>query len=83
MNYSYLPTEKYTSTPPDGFCQVLRDRWWQVHPEKGLAIYRGPDRRFFSPQCNQNRALVEKMPAELEVRFLEFVWLPHDCQDYV
>ncbi|MCP3962412.1 MAG: hypothetical protein GY719_31610 [bacterium] len=78
--YRYLDVEKHTSTPPDGFADILRDRWWQVHPEKGLVIYTTGGA--FSPLCNTNRSVVERMPAGREVRHLDFVWLPHDCKDY-
>lgn len=80
VKYRYLDLEKHTSIPPDGFVWVLRDRWWQVHPERGLAIYVANGA--FSPQCNTHRGIVERQPANLEVRHIPFVWLPHNCHDY-
>lgn len=41
---------------PDDGQTVVRSRWWIEHPEKGLVVWRG-----FSPQCNSNKILVERL----------------------
>jgi hypothetical protein len=46
---TYIPFAA-AMTPRDG--QVYCDRWWIVHPEKGLTVWRG-----IAPQCNRNKAL--------------------------
>jgi ligand-binding SRPBCC domain-containing protein len=55
------------SGPMDG-ATVLTDRWWVVHPEKGLPIFKGT-----SPQCNSNERItrmIAKSYPWAEVRFL-------------
>lgn len=64
--------------PRDG--EVLTDRWWVVHPEKGLAFYRPhPKRRFRAPQCNSDRRMPEHLVAEMypghEVRYVEAAYV--------
>lgn len=84
MKVDYLDIEKHTGLPPEGFVQILRERYWVVHPEEGLKICRGPEGGWYSPQCNANESLVERFCGDDHVvQFHAFVWLPHDCQDYV
>lgn len=42
----YMPLDEATTPKQGRTCHV--DRWWIVHPEKGLTFYKS--RR--SPQCN-------------------------------
>lgn len=67
---TYIPIIEATR-PTTGEC--LTDRWWIVHPEKGLAIWKG-----FSPQCNRDRAigdsLIKHYPGH-EVRHFAVVYL--------
>ena len=85
LRYRYLPCSKTMFTPrEDGFYELLTDRWWVVHPGKGLTFYIGPRGKNFSPQCNRSRALVENLcPDDHEIWFIPEAWLPHDCHDYV
>lgn len=53
----YVSIEEATK-PRDG--EVLCNRWWVVHPEKGLAFFRmNPRARHRAAQCNHDRAIVE------------------------
>lgn len=50
--------------PRDG--EVLTDRWWVVHPYRGLAFYRpDPKRRFRAPQCNHSEAIIDSFCADM------------------
>lgn len=85
-DYVYLPLgdlHKHT-----GICAHITNRWWQVHPEKGLLFFpfnkRHPDLRNSSPQCNSNKTIVDRLcNAFAEVRFVESVLQPIDPKDYV
>ena len=48
---------------------VMRNRWWVVHPDKGLVVFRD------SPQCNSQKAAALMIRRKLypwaEVQFLE------------
>ena len=79
-NIIYLPKDEAVK-PREGHCYV--DRWWIVHPEKGLAFYLSPhatkDDRFTSPQCNSNKAVTEvlhkKMYSDHEIKFFTAVYV--------
>jgi len=64
-------------TPFSG-AEVLTDRWWIVHPEKGLPLFRG-----WSPQCNSServaRTIAEMYPWA-EVRFLPVAYIRREAQ---
>ncbi len=78
-NLSYIPLDRVTAT--QGLVQALHDRWWSVHPERGVVIYRR-----FSPQCNMNEAisrkLTEKMYPWADVRQIPLVLVPINPRDY-
>ena len=68
---TYIPFDEATK-PRDG--EVLTNRWWVVHPEMGLAVFRR-----HSPQCNSDRRLPESLIARRypghESRFFEIVYI--------
>lgn len=76
----YVPLDVAT-TPTDG--RVYCKRWWSVHPEHGVAFYyrRGyPKTEEPSPQCNQDRAVVEHIHRHRpghEARLLPVVYAQH------
>ena len=66
-----------TASPPDGLYQVVNNRWWIVHPEKGLTIYNRT-----GLQCNENKRIVERLkPPDHDVVFIECAWIPVDLRD--
>jgi len=77
----HVPLDKATALPTDGHWDVYADRWWCVDPEKGLLFYGK------APQCNSNEGIARKIQAkaypDAELRFIERVYLRHDCGDYV
>ena len=86
----YLPEDKVTSA--NGTCQVLRDRWFSVHPERGLLFWQANKRRKSelrgaSPQCNGSDAIARKLAEQMypwaETRFYPLVLLPIHLNDYV
>lgn len=81
----YVP-EDVATTPADGHCFV--NRWWTVHPERGVAFYcsrRSPfgldpgEQDEPSPQCNQNeytsRELTRRNHPDCEVKLIPAVFL--------
>lgn len=75
--------EAQATAPAEGYC--ILDRWWAVHPEKGLAFYaqlRGYARSEEpSPQCNPSeatmRALAARIHPDHEVKHIPLVFFEH------
>jgi hypothetical protein len=71
----------------EGIVYCYLNRWWAVHPEKGVIFYR-PNKRGHggSPQCNNNEAIVRQLTARLypwaEVRLIPVVIERVDPSDY-
>lgn len=61
-NIIYIKKDE-AAIPREGHCFV--DRWWTVHPEKGLAFYYPPKTsaryRYASPQCNNIKEIAESI----------------------
>lgn len=78
----FIPLEEAT-TPPGGLIEHLKDRWWIVHPEKGVAFH---DKKAMSPLCNGNegitRLLAESYPWAV-VQFIPSVFRRIRALDYV
>lgn len=76
--FFHVPLDVAT-TPRDGL--VLCDRYWAVHPEKGLAFYMNRGMDDPSPQCNSARTITERMSsmhlADHEVQLVPCVYLSH------
>jgi len=78
----HVPLEVAT-TPANGECLV--DRWWAVHPEKGVAFYFVPFGYYRSeepaPQCNPDehtaRALTKRLNPDHEVHQIPAVYMAH------
>lgn len=81
----YIPKDIAT-TPAEGHCFV--NRWWAVHPEKGLAFYMSRKRPYGlepgeqdepSPQCNSSeysaRHLIEKLHPECITELIPAVFV--------
>lgn len=72
-----------------GHCDVIRDCWWVVDPERGLLFYqrnRSGKLRSASPQCNRNESIARSIQRRLypwaEVRQVPLVMLPINVSDY-
>lgn len=79
----HVPLDVATK-PAEGHAYV--NRWWSVHPEKGVAFYvrERPARLRTeepSPQCNTDRRVVEHTQRRVseghEARFLPVVYAAH------
>lgn len=75
-----------------GFCQILKDRWFVIHPGTRELIFWQPEvkRRGkligASPQCNSSentaKYIRDKMYPWAELKFFERVTCPIDPKDY-
>lgn len=68
-----------------GSVDAIRNRWWSVHPEKGLRFWqsmRGRQGKLegASPQCNSNEEIV--LSQGDEVKFIPLVLAPINVSDY-
>ena len=72
----YMSLEDVQTPKPGRIC--YGPRWWAVN-EKSEVMFYGS---YGSPQCNQNKQIVERIRPECGVVFLEFAFIPHNCSDY-
>ncbi len=72
--------------PPPGLIEHLDDRWWAVHPTKGLIFYRPRGMNFDSPQCNSNENITKDLRDRLypwaDIKFIPSVFRRIDPHDY-
>ena len=74
---SFIPLDREAQS----YDQVIKDHWWIVHPERGLAVFMKG-----SIQCNTSEDIARRLAGMYpwaEVRFIETVFIPHDCHDYL
>lgn len=79
-----VPLEKITTTPTKSGCwRLIRDHWWCVDSEENVLFYK----RLTSPQCNTNKNIAERLisldESVVNVVFINYAWIRHDCEDYV
>ena len=81
--YKMVPIELLTRPPAyEGDFAAYRDRYWAVK-DGNLLFYGGNSRtKYWSPQCNRNKAVVENLTVDgrchetCEVVFLPMVYIP-------
>lgn len=72
--WRFLPKDQAINGPTHGFCQVYSNRWWVVHPEKGLAFFWSKGvKGLGSPQCNSNESISRRLGTTIEGATLEFI----------
>lgn len=79
--FVFVP-ESVATVPPAGLIEHIKDSWWAVHPECGLAFY-GP--RAMAPQCNRDESITRRISAKYpwaEVRFYPSVFRRINPSDY-
>lgn len=75
-----------------GFCNILADRWFVIHPETGDLIFwqtekkRAGSLKGASPQCNGTKSTAEHVQSKMfpwaKIKFFERVAVPIDLNDY-
>lgn len=78
----FVPLDKAT-VPPSGLIEHIKDHWWVVHPDKGLAFW---DKKLMSPQCNSNEAVTRHLARVYpwaEIKFIPSVFRRINPHDYV
>ncbi|QIG70562.1 hypothetical protein PP744_gp093 [Rhizobium phage RHph_N38] len=74
-----------------GTCDALRNRWFAVHPDKGLIFWQVETRRQGQlrgafPQCNSSKHITEDLITRMypwaEVKFFDLVLVPININDY-
>ena len=72
--YTKIPVDEIQNPRGKGVVQILEDRWWVVTPQNEILLYRG-----YTPQCNQNKSIVEmivKKHPNCTVQFIELAFVP-------
>lgn len=90
-DYVFIPFEK-AYFPREGVFDHYVDKYWLVHPEKGLAFYNPKNRngnrsrKFGAPQCNDSKAIVYSVAKHAEwpheIRQIPLVFVPIDMSEY-
>jgi len=72
--WRFLPLKDAMDGPNSGFCQIIRNSWWVVCPERGLVFFwsRG-ERGLGSPQCNINEVICKRLGTTLPGATIEYV----------
>jgi hypothetical protein len=83
----YLSKTDAISGPKDGFCRIIADSWWVVHPDNGLVFYHfSGEQGLGSPQCNRDKTITETdlgtFYPDCSVEFLERAIVPIHLRDY-
>lgn len=73
---------KMQQIPKDGLFHIYKDRYWAVDDGK-ILFYKS----YCSPQCNRDKRIMEKghwhTKYGFQIEFIETVFVPHSCSDYV
>jgi len=81
----YVPFDKAAELK-EGIVYCYLNRWWAVHPEKGIMFYRPRKNRAGSPLCNGDEAVVRSLISRLypwaEARLIPVVIERVDPSDY-
>lgn len=78
--YHFLPLAEATK-PRGGFLNCIKDSYWCVHPERGLAFW---GKGHGSPQCNTNESIAKRLcPSCAEIQKIETVFAPLKISDYM
>jgi hypothetical protein len=70
---------KEATVPPAGLIEHIKDRWWVVHPEKGVCYFKT------SPLCNASKKIVSERLCNYswaEARFIPSVFRTINPNDY-
>ena len=70
-----------------GHCDVLKNKWWVVHPDKGLTFYsRRGSLKGSSPQCNSSRSVATTLATRMYpwaiIKQIPIVLVPIDLDDF-
>lgn len=81
--FKKVPLAEITSAEKPGPLWPYKDHWWAITEDDCVLIYthRGSN----SPQCNVNRAIVERVLCpglQTGVKFLPWAWLKFDLSEY-
>lgn len=92
-DFVFIPIEQATE-PPDGIIEHIKDSWWVVHQDKGVAFYcprnkrTGKRSKFMASQCNSDEAIARHLAMRgplknVEVKFLPSVFKRVYIEDYI
>lgn len=82
-HYKRIPIAEVTSAEKPGPLWSYKDAWWAVDENDCVLIYVGARGRHNSPQCNTNKAIVERLgPGGTRPVFLPWAWLRFDLSEY-
>lgn len=77
--WTKVPIDMLLAAHEGGFHMVYKDRWWAVDKDGNAFFY---DK---SPQCNSNKAIVERLhthPDMVDVVFVSYAYVPVSIHDY-
>lgn len=72
MNQVVYHTIKGWDTPRDGLFRIIVGAWWCVDDDGNPLFYSKAN----SPQCNQNKDIVDQLARGRKVKQLQVVYIP-------
>lgn len=76
MNYH---TIENWNVPKNGMFNIVINHYWLVDDNDNPLF----DGKYNSPQCNENRSIVERFSKEYKILQLPIVYIPLKIQDYI
>lgn len=71
--FKLIPLEEITTPSPGDM--VHQGAWWAVTPDDEVVFYVGVKNDCFSPQCNENKNIAERLvPAGCTVKWLDMTF---------
>ena len=84
--WRFIPEKNVDIIPKNGFCQIIRDQWWVICPERGLAFFWTKKvKGLGSPQCNSNEIISRRLGTTIpnaEIKYIPLVIVPIHIGDY-
>lgn len=74
MEFTRIPMSELTTPRAGKIC--LTDAWWAVTADNEVLFYGT------SPQCNRNKAVIERIRPEFSAVYVPVAYVPHRCADY-
>ena len=77
--FHFVPLTERTTTR-SSIVYNYANKWWVVHPEKGLAFF---GKGYGSPQCNNDKSISQRLcPPWGRIEFIDRVLVPCNVADY-
>lgn len=84
QNKDFIKVDKNKAQeiPTDGLYYIMKNRYWAML-DGNIFFYKS----YTSPQCNMHKEVMIRSPLVVKhgasIEFIETVFVPHSCSDYI